>query len=342
MIWRRHALHHLAAYVDDALRPDARTRVERHLDGCATCRRALARHRIVAAALAEVAVIGAPPGLWTGIERALDAGAPAAARRQAGRFVLAAATFALVLVGAWWAWTRPDPWDVVRLDQRWPIRLQTGQWIETAATETVPIRIGEIGRVDIEPGSRLQLVSARPTEQRLTLMRGRISVEIVAPPRVFFVETPVSTVVDLGCAYTLEVDDQGYGVLRVTNGWAALEWHDRQSLVPAGASARTHATRGPGTPVFDDAPQAFRDALEAFDARRDVARALTTLLADARERDTLTLWHLLSRVPDGDRVRVVDHMVAFSPLPADVAREDVLALDADALRRWREELAWTW
>jgi hypothetical protein len=71
-------------------------------------------------------------------------------------------------------------------------------------------------------------------------------------------------------------------------------------------------------------------------------RALDVILSEARERDTLTLWHLMSRVAVDNRARVFDRIVALTPLPANVERGQVMALEPDAMRRWREELAWTW
>jgi hypothetical protein len=82
------------------------------------------------------------------------------------------------------------------------------------------------------------------------------------------------------------------------------------------------------------------EALASFDAS---GQGLDAVLAAARPRDTLTLWHLLSRVAnDGDRGRVFARMTELASLPAGISRERVLALDKDALRLWREELAWTW
>jgi hypothetical protein len=69
---------------------------------------------------------------------------------------------------------------------------------------------------------------------------------------------------------------------------------------------------------------------------------LDTVLAESRVRDTLTLWHLLSRVNAADRVRVYDRMAALVPVPAGVSREQALRLDAATLKLWREELAWKW
>jgi hypothetical protein len=202
--------------------------------------------------------------------------------------------------------------------------------------------VGEIGVVDVEPNTRIRLVAASPREHRLTLARGEISATVSAPPRLFLVDTPASTAVDLGCAYKIKTDESGDGVLRVTSGWVSLEWKGRESLVPAGANCRTRSGTGPGTPYFDDAPEALQQALGAFDFGKGGEESLRTILSQARVRDTLSLWHVLSRVEPRDRVRVMDRMVELVPLPAGVSREKALQLDPATLKSWREELAWKW
>lgn len=289
-------------------------------------------------------LVQAPDAIWVSIERELTTPRTVA---SAPSFNLkwAFATAALLLLVAtpflWREYTRVEPWEIVRLDAGGQ-RMAAGESLETGAASRATIRIGEIGTVELEPNTRLSVRFAGPTQHRLALARGTINAQILAPPRVFFVETPASTVVDLGCAYTMQVDEAGTGMLRVTQGWAALEWDKRESLVPAGASCPTRPQVGPGTPAFDDATERLRRALFAFDFENGGSQAVETILAEARDRDTLTLWHLLSRVDESLRARVVDRMVALTPLPAGVSRERALALDPATLTRWREELAWTW
>jgi hypothetical protein len=344
-----HVVDRLAAWADREVDEAEWARIDTHLADCASCRDAWGRYQFASELLRQMTPSAAPAQIWTSIDAALDrASSPTTGLRTSWwmRPAHLAACAALVLaVGATWWWTAqtPEPWDVVRLDAgpRAP-RVPVGEWIETGDAGTARLGIGEIGTVDLAPRSRLRLVKARPDEQRLDLAYGSISVEIVAPPRVFFVETPSSLVVDLGCAYTMDVDEGGYGRLRVTDGWAALEGNGRESLVPAGASAETRPALGPGTPSFDDASEQMRTALREFDYGPAKAAALDTVLADARERDTLTLWHLMWRVDPVDRLRVFDRIVELTPLPAGVERSRVLALEPDAMRVWREELAWTW
>ena len=137
---------------------------------------------------------------------------------------------------------------------------------------------GTIGTVEVAPNTRLRVVAARPGEHRLALQRGRIHATISAPPRLFFVDTPAGTAVDLGCEYTLDTDEGGAGQLQVTKGWVEFQWGGLHSLVPAGASCRT-THEGPGVPYFDDAPDSLKTALANGDAR-----SLDTILSAARVR----------------------------------------------------------
>jgi hypothetical protein len=105
------------------------------------------------------------------------------------------------------------------------------------------------------------------------------------------------------------------------------------------AAARPHV--GPGIPYFDDAPESLKQAVESFSFEKG-NDALSAILAASRVRDTLTLWHLLSRVEVGDRRRVFDRIVSLTPLPPGVSREQALALDPETLKRWKEDLAWKW
>jgi len=183
--------------------------------------------------------------------------------------------------------------------------LTAGPWLETDQHARAGIDVGDIGRVELEPRSRLGLVSTRPGDYRLRLQRGTMHALIWAPPGQFFVETPSSTAVDLGCSYTLSIDDAGVGLVQVTTGWVGFEWHGRESFIPAGAVCLTRPGLGPGTPHYPDTSDAYREALQMIDVGGGTAgarhAALGLILRDSRAHDVVTLWHLLARVDAGRR-----------------------------------------
>jgi hypothetical protein len=164
-----------------------------------------------------------------------------------------------------------------------------GQVIETSENSRALLEVGVIGHVEIDPRSRLRIVSTNQREHRLALERGRISAVIEAPPRWFTVDTLSAAAIDLGCAYTLEVDPTGRGTLRVEEGWVQLDGGAYEAIVPEHAMAHMTAGRGPGSPYYQDVSDAFREALSIVDFGPDdeVRSALPVLLAEARPRDSL-------------------------------------------------------
>jgi hypothetical protein len=221
-------------------------------------------------------------------------------------------------------------------------RLGIGRWLTTDAGSRARISVGQIGQVDVEPNTRVQVIESRPREHRMSLVQGTIHARIWAPPKFFYVNTPAATAIDLGCAYTLQVRADGSGLVRVTHGWVGFEHDGRESFIPEGAICATRPGTGPGTPQYEDAPAAYADALAILDfaggddLRRDAA--LDAVLTQARRRDALTLWHLLQRGTPMERTRVYERMAAIAPPPPGVTREAVLGGDRRAIDLWWNSL----
>jgi hypothetical protein len=279
---------------------------------------------------------------------------PAPRRRLSAAIpFLAMAAVVILMVGLVWRTTRtsvPRTWEVTNLAGRPQIgaaalestgRLAVGDTLTTDGSSRARLSVSAIGQVIVESDTRLRLVATGVGRHRLALDRGTLEAVISAPPGEFVVDTPSATATDLGCVYTLHVDDDGTGLLSVTVGWVAFELAGRESFVPAGASCRTGRLAGPGTPRFDDADHEFQMAVERFDfagTETDRAAGLRSMLDRARPRDALTLWHLLPRVHESERADVFDALARRVPPPAGVSREKVLALDRATLDLWWDAL----
>ena len=359
----RHVTKDISAYCHGELSSDESKQFAEHIISCVKCRTKFEEIKLGIKLAEQLPLLTAPDHLWTELGPQITQINPVTNRGWSWQLKVAAAAVLLLVssLGAWWFYSRgrkevtgKSYWQVTRLDGTPMIgkeaisnngQLAVGEWLETDGNSKAQIAVSSIGNVDIDENTRVRLVETQATEHRLELARGKMSARIWAPPRLFFVDTPSAVAADLGCAYTLEVDDQGASKLRVTSGWVALELKDRESIVPAEASCDTQPGVGPGTPYFDDSSPVFRESLKKVDFDPDaVARsaALTSMLADARTKDTLTLWHLLARVDGNDRVRVYEKMVALDPPPPGVTREGVLQLNQSMLDSWRDELKSTW
>ncbi len=221
-------------------------------------------------------------------------------------------------------------------------QIAVGQMLETDARSKARITVANIGSVEVAPNTLVKFVGTGKEQHRLALERGQLHAKILAPPRLFVVDTPSGQAVDLGCEYTLKVDRAGNSLLHVTAGFVALEDKGRESIVPAGMMSQTRKGKGVGTPFRPDADAEFRRAVEQFDFAGGGRRALETLLAKAEFYDMITLWHLLSTAPKEDRGGVFDKLAKFVTPPAGVTRDGIVILDKKMLAAWRAEVENTW
>jgi hypothetical protein len=220
-------------------------------------------------------------------------------------------------------------------------RLSEGQTLETDERSQAHLSALETGEIAVDPGTRLHLERTRPGFRQLVLDRGTIHAWIWAAPGKFVVDTPSARAVDLGCAYTLHVDDSGAGLLRTSRGWVGFQSNGHESFIPAGAACATRPGVGPGTPYFEDASEALRRALARFDFADNPekrAQDLSIVLTESRKADALTLWHLLARVDQSQRAQVFDRLALLAPPPAGVTRDRIVHLDRAMLDRWWNEL----
>lgn len=348
-----------SAYLHNELTPEQTRQVAEHMMGCARCRAAFAEVKLGIRFAEQLESISAPASLWPRIAAGLNVDSAPSRRFQFLKPVAIAAAILLVAVAGFFLLRRPhveqiSGWRVARLvgaprigsesinDQG---RLRIGQWLETDSSSRAKLDVANIGNVEIDPNTRVRLLQSNNSEHRLELERGRLRALISAPPKLFFVNTPSGVAEDLGCAYTLEVDDDGNSHLRVTLGWVALQLRDRESVVPAGAACVTRPGIGPGTPYFEDSSESFRASLSQFDFPADQSSqrsVLEIILREARPRDAMTLFYLLSPVQGNERARVYDRLAALVAPPDGVTRDGMLNLNPQMMGLWKSKLGLTW
>jgi hypothetical protein len=362
-MFTNHVIKQLSAYCNGELVGDESRRVREHLLACTRCRKEYELINLGAHLAAQLPAVSVPDDLWKEIEAALDAQTRRAIIDNAPRarfafnwYQVAAVSAVLVVavaIGLWWsAYEGPrvslavsEAVGTVRIDGK-PVvdsgKLSLGGALETGSSSGATITVADIGEVEVDPNTRIRLVKTQADEHRLALDHGRMKATISAPPRLFFVDTPSAEAIDLGCVYTLEVDDAGNSLLHVTLGWVALVRNGREVYVPRYAMCQSRVGIGVGTPYFEDASDDFVRALERFDFEGGSDDTLAAVMNEARDRDTFTLWHLLTRVEGERRVRVLNRMIELVGLPKGISRDGTLKLDPDTLEMWKDAMDTVW
>lgn len=211
-------------------------------------------------------------------------------------------------------------------------RLLPGRWLETDADSRARLEVADIGELAVAPGTRLAIRRTGPDEHRLLLDRGEIAARVKAPPRLFVVDTPNGTAVDLGCAYTMRVGDDGAIHIAVTDGEVSFERGGRAALLPAGYQLWVDPSGAVSLPIAAGASP------ERVAMSRDPART-AELIAAASAADSLALWHLL----DTEHCAAAHaRLIEIAPFGGDLMARYGCD-DPEALRTgWREVLRSMW
>jgi Putative zinc-finger/FecR protein len=362
-MFTKHPKKQLSAYCNGELAAEQAQRVREHLVNCGRCRREHDEIELGVNLAQQPPLVSAPEQMWSEIEEMLDQRSrrpgikPTISRftfafswyriAAAGAVIVVAVVIGLMLSrpGSIEPVPRPslevESVGLVRIDGDQignKARLAVGETLETGDFARARVTVTEIGEVELDANSKMRLLRTGQTEHRLALDHGTMKATIKAPPRLFFVDTPAVEAIDLGCEYTLQVDDAGRTLLHVTLGWVALVRGEREVYVPRYAMCQSWPGVGPGTPYFEDASETFVHVLQSFDFQNGGDEALGAILGEARERDTFTLWHLLSTVDGDRRVQVLNKMIQLVGLPSGISREAVLRLDQTTLDAWKDEM----
>src|SRR4030095_9912154 len=155
----------------------------------------------------------APDSAWSGLYRVPDATRRRWLPRAALAGILAVALLFIVPLTETRRAGLPS-WEVTGLTGT--SRLRPGEVLQTDSSSEAQIKIANIGQLTIDPNTRIRLLVTQRDQHRIALDRGKVEATTWAPPRLFIVETPSATAIDLGCKYTLELQDDGTGLLTVT------------------------------------------------------------------------------------------------------------------------------
>lgn len=352
-MFRQHVTKRLSAYYHGELPARERVPVELHLRGCLECRTVYDEIRLGAQFASLLRPSAAPESIWQEIRT--QNSSSKLGRDFFGMSLAGLAVTVALAAGAFLhGYARNLPaWDVAvrghaRIGSSYAAnsgRLRAGEALQTDATSEAQVKIANVGELDIDPNTRIRLIVTQSDQHRIALERGSLEARTWAPPRLFIVDTPSARAIDLGCKYTLNVEDDGSSLLHVTLGLVALELRGRETVVPAGAFCRTRPGAGPGTPYFEDASKELQSALDYLDFGKDAAeraRQLQIVLRESHVRDALTLWHLIPRLDAQSRGLIYDRLAGFLPPPPGVTRNGIIALDPKMLEAWQPVIAQLW
>ena len=209
---------------------------------------------------------------------------------------------------------------------------QPGDEISTGANSQVKIKTSP-KRIII--GNNFTRISRSSIEKNLGLeiKKGKLSIFSEDDANVFKIILSGADIYDLGSESTINVINESNFIVTCNLGYIEMENGDEYSLLNE-RSECSSTNEHVGIPYRIDAPDAVRKMIKLFWNNLNNKAYIQNLLNILKFEDGITLWNLLRRVNDDNRRFVFKRMVEYFPLPKNISKDAILALDELALRNW--------
>jgi hypothetical protein len=216
--------------------------------------------------------------------------------------------------------------------------VKEGQWIQTNFDSRAELIVADMGRVIIEPNSKVLFVKGTEGNNRILVEYGTINTDMNPNSKSFFVEMPSAVATDNGSSYTMTVDKTGDGLVFVKSGKVDIESQNRDAVIPAGSLVLTKKDIGVGTPFNENSSEKFKNALLNFDFGNCSGTCVSTLLNAAKVTDAVTLVNLIPKIEQEYKNEVYVKLANFVSPPAGVRVDSLKFMDEKEMNEWIDKI----
>lgn len=216
--------------------------------------------------------------------------------------------------------------------------IQEGQFILTDFNSRAELLISNIGKVIIEPNSKVVFIKGADGNNRIQLEYGTINSDMISNGKTFFVEMPSAVASDNGGSYTITIDSVGDGIVFVKSGKVDVDSPNRDAIIPAGNIVFTKKDFGVGTPFNESASQKFKSALFNYDFGKCNDACVSVLINNAKMSDAVTLANLIPNIQKAYSDQVYTKLAAFVPPPQTVHHDSLKFFNEEELNEWIDKI----
>lgn len=217
--------------------------------------------------------------------------------------------------------------------------IRDGEYIITNDSSRAELFITDIGKVIVEPNTKLMIVKGEDGKNRISVEYGTIDADMQPVSNPVPVMLPSAIAMDNGSSYKLTVDQAGDGLFFVRSGKVEVISDKKQSVATAGTMLMTKKDKGVGTPFNAGSSPLLKKALFDFDFGNCDMTCVTTIVNAATDEDAITLVNMLPHVNNEYKDKLYNKAVVFAPPPPNVPRRDSIPyINEKEIEEWVEKI----
>lgn len=241
-----------------------------------------------------------------------------------------------------------SPWDIQCLDGYTIIngkispsgKLEQGETLSADKTSHITLHIPDVGRLEMSPGSSIELEKAKDGDNIVKVNYGTVKVVGTVTMPSFKIKLSSSSIIDKAGTFSVSVDQNQNANITVENGFVEINRKDYDVFVKEGFVCKVNDNYRPGTPIRIDEPDSLKREIERFDYFNGGDASVEKIISEAKDSDMLTLLSMIPFASKQQREILFQAVVNYFPPPLGVTRLGIVSGDKEMLYKWWEDVEW--
>lgn len=208
--------------------------------------------------------------------------------------------------------------------------------LRTNTSSSGEVNIPGAGKIILFPSTVLKRIAVN----QLKLTKGKIEVVSNSAEEFPAIELNKITITDYqtGTNYKIEMNKKRYDLIDMKKGWLKVDDGKIYTVLSGGYSLKISARQVVGLPYNQKSDKNLIALIENISFKNKSSSQIFKLLDAASYEEALTLWNLLKRVGDNQRVSIYDKLYQLVPPPDQITKKKMLSLDDESMNKWLDEI----
>ena len=210
--------------------------------------------------------------------------------------------------------------------------------LSTEASSSITINIPEVGNIKLSQKTSLKRLDEKNAAQ---LISGYLNIKNAGAVENFKLVIPSATIEDFytGNNYTVSTDEKGNSIIKLSLGWLRVyNTKLEESIFPQSYEMKVTSEHGLGLPYSSEADLSYVIHLQDYLFNGKSLSVLGIILSNSTSRDAITLWNLMKRADETQRILVYTRLAELIPPPASSKKDKLLNLDPKMMHEWFEKI----
>jgi len=215
-------------------------------------------------------------------------------------------------------------------------KLEENSILETEENDNFLILIDNSGIIELSGKSKIKVLTGTKSLNSIFYYFGKLNFKPNLNNQLFELNYAKIKIQTINSNFLISNYTKN-SLVEVLTNYIKIKYNDVEFQIPSNHSFYFIESNSISIPTNNNSSEAFVNLISSYSLTNNEI-LLSEIIKIATEKESFTLFYLLSQVPPIYREQIIKKLVKFVPLPSTVTKESILLLEQSSLNIWWDQI----